>query len=361
MVYAAFESTVYLIRNIFLAYGFCERDSLRITDALLTADLAGIESHGIQRMIRYDEAILTKMVIPNAEPEIIHETSLSAVIDAHQAMGQLISIEAMNLAINKAEKNGFGIVTVRNSNHFGIAGYYARMAAEKGLIGSAMTNSEAIMVPTNGSRAMLGTNPIAMAFPADPVPFCFDSATTVVPRGKLEVYRKAGKELPDGWAVDTDGNVCRDPSLIIDNISGKKGGGILPLGGAGEICGGHKGYGFGMICELFSSLLSCGVPSYESYTKDGIADSGHAFIAMNYNLFGNPEKLRCECSRILEDIRNAPPIEEGKRIYIHGEKEAESAERVRRQGIPANEKTIDELKDICRRLHIPFSLEWKEG
>ena len=166
----------------FKGYGFSEEESKQITAVLLEADLSGIESHGVQRMIRYHKEITGGMVKIDAKPEIVFETPLSAVIEGNDAMGQTLGVKAMKIAIEKAKKSGFGMVTVRNSNHYGVAGYYARMAVEEGLIGMSMTNTEAIMVPTFGKQAMLGTNPIAFAMPADPVNFSFDAATTVVPR-----------------------------------------------------------------------------------------------------------------------------------------------------------------------------------
>lgn len=166
--------------DVFKAFGFDEEESREIKDVLLTADLYGIESHGMQRMVRYHKGIEKGTIHPQAKPEIVFETPVSAVIDGHNGMGQLISVFAMKKAIEKAKKTGIGMVSVRESNHFGIAGYYAKMACSEGLIGMACTNSEAIMVPTFGKKAMLGSNPIAVAMPADPYPFFFDCSTTVV-------------------------------------------------------------------------------------------------------------------------------------------------------------------------------------
>ena len=164
------------------------------------------------------------------KPEIVKETPISAVIDGHDGMGQLLGHKAMEMAIEKAKKSGVGIVSVRNSNHYGIAGYYAKMASDQGLIGFSCTNSEAIMVPVYARKAMLGSNPIAWTVPADPVDFFFDCSTTVVTRGKLEMYNKMGKATPDGWAVNKDGVPSTDAAEVLGNISRHEGGGILPLG-----------------------------------------------------------------------------------------------------------------------------------
>ena len=268
-------------KDVFQAFGFSETESSEIKDVLLTADLYGIESHGMQRMVRYHKGIEKGTIHPHAVPEVVFETPVSAVIDGHNGMGQLISIFAMKKAIEKAKQTGVGMVSVRESNHFGIAGYYAKMASEEGLLGMACTNSEAIMVPTFGRKAMLGSNPIAVAMPADPYPFFFDCSTTVVTRGKLEMYNKMDKPLPEGWALDKDGHASTDAPDVLSNIVAKKGGGIMPLGGNKEVTGSHKGYGYGMLCELFSSILSMGVTSDHCCTfpdKTGIC---HGFIAIN--------------------------------------------------------------------------------
>ena len=195
------------------------------------------------------------VLMPYRAGQQLHAEDYHFVIDGHNGTGQLLGHYAMSLAIEKAKKSGIGIVTVRNSNHYGIAGYYAKMACKEGLMGFSCTNSEAIMVPTYSRMAMIGSNPIAVAFPAEPYDFLFDASTTVVTRGKVEVYNKKGAPLPEGWTVDANGNVGTDAADILANIEQKKGGGILPLGGSTELLGGHKGYGYGMLAEIFSSII----------------------------------------------------------------------------------------------------------
>jgi LDH2 family malate/lactate/ureidoglycolate dehydrogenase len=245
--YWSYETLNKLCMDAFTRFGFNEEEAAIITDVLLTSDLYGIESHGMQRMVRYHKGIRSGMIHPEAKPEVVFETPVSAVIDGHDGMGQLIGHKAMEMAIEKAKKCGVGIVTVRNSNHYGIAGYYAKMACKEGLMGFSCTNSEAIMVPTFGRKAMLGSNPIACAFPADPYDFFFDASTTVVTRGKLEMYNKAEKPLPEGWALNKDGHASTNAPEVLANIVSKAGGGIMPLGGNKELTGSHKGYGYGMI------------------------------------------------------------------------------------------------------------------
>ncbi len=333
--------------KVFQGYGFTETQGAQITDVLLAADLSGIESHGIQRLIRYHKEITGGMVQLNAQPEIVFETPLSAVIEGNDAMGQLLGVQAMELAIEKAKKSGFGMVTVRNSNHYGIAGYYTKMAAEQGLIGLCMTNTEAIMVPTFGKQAMLGTNPIAFAMPAQPTVFSFDAATTVVPRGKLEVYVKRGNGIPVGWAVDEDGHDSSDADRVLKNIIGKTGGGILPLGGSGELTSGYKGYGFAMLCEIATAILSGGTTSNYIYKTPGRANICHCFIALDHGMFGDKAKIEADLSKYLQEIRESAKAEGQNRIFIHGEKEIESQIRVLEEGVWLNDKTYAEMQMIA--------------
>ena len=333
--------------KVFQGYGFTAEQGKQITDVLLDADLSGIESHGIQRLIRYHKEITGGMVQLNAAPEIVFETPLSAVIEGNDAMGQILGVQAMELAIQKAKTSGFGMVTVRNSNHYGIAGYYTKMAAEQGLIGLCMTNTEAIMVPTFGKQAMLGTNPIAFAMPAQPTIYSFDAATTVVPRGKLEVYVKRGNGLPVGWAVDEEGHDSDDADRVLKNIINKTGGGILPLGGSGEMQSGYKGYGFAMLCEIATAILSGGTTSNYIYKTPGRSNICHCFIALDHGMFGDKAKIEADLSKYLQEIRESAKAEGQDRIYIHGEKEFESHIRVRENGVWLNEKTYAEMQMIA--------------
>ncbi len=337
------------VAALFRSYGFDDAQSKQVSDVLLAADLNGIESHGLQRLVRYDRELGWGWVDIHAQPEIIRETPVSAVVDAHDAMGQLASIQAMELAIQKAKTTGIGMVAVRNSNHYGIAGYYAEMASKQDLIGLCVTNSEAIMVPTFGQQPMIGTNPIAMAMPADPIPFLFDAASTVVPRGKLEVYRKRGAKTPSGWIVDADGLDTNDPALVIDNIIGRKGGGILPLGGSGEETSGYKGYGFGMIAEIFSAILAGGATSDGIYETPGRADICHGFCAIDYGLFGDKPQIKARLSEFLQKLRDARKAAGQARIYTHGEKEQISRAEVRQKGVRVNPATLDEMRAIAQR------------
>lgn len=332
--------------DAFEKFGFTTDEAEKITDVLLLSDLYGIESHGMQRLVRYHKGIEKGLIHVDAKPEVVFETPVSAVIDGHDGMGQLISIGAMRRAIEKAKTSGVGIVSVRNSNHFGIAGYYAKMACDAGLVGFAMTNSEAIMVPTYAKLAMLGSNPIAISMPAEPYPFFFDASTTVVTRGKLEIYNKLSKPLPQGWALDENGNACTDAARVLGNIVGKKGGGIMPLGGNTEQSGGHKGYGYGMLCEIFCSIFSGGMTSNHTHTN-GKGGTCHGFMAIDPAIFGDADGMKQRFSTFLQELRDAPKAEGQPRIYTHGEKEiAAYADRMQ-NGIDVNINTVAEMKNLC--------------
>lgn len=349
-----YETLDELCMDAFGKFGFTPEQSRIITDVLLMSDLYGIESHGMQRLVRYYKSIQKGIIRVDAQPEVVFETPISAVLDGHDGMGQLIGHKAMEMAIEKAKKSGVGIVSVRNSNHYGIAGYYAKMACDRGLIGISCTNTNPIMVPTYGRTAMLGTNPIAVAMPAEPYDFFFDASTTVVTRGKLEVYNKMGKPLPDGWALDKDGHPSNDAADVLGNIAAHKGGGIMPLGGSTEQLGSHKGYGYAMLCEIFSSILSLGTTS----DKTGLGGRGlicHGFMAIDPAVFGDAQAIKAHLSAYLQELRDAPKAEGQDRIYTHGEKEVAAAKRIREEGVPVNDNTMAEVLELCKYLDMDFS------
>lgn len=335
--------------DAFFGFGFTREEAEQITDVLLLADLYGIASHGTQRLVRYHKAIEKGSVRVDARPEVVFETPVSAVIDGHSGMGQIISAYAMNMAIDKAKQSGMAFVTVRNSNHFGIAGYYTKMAVDAGLMGICTTNSQSIMVHTGSCQPILGSNPIAFAMPADPIPFWFDAATTVVPRGKLEVYHKADKALSDGWCVGADGNVSTDACEVLECIDGKEHvGGILPVGGASTEFGSHKGYGFSMMCELFSSITSSGATSNHHVRGKGVgAGTCHSFIAIDPKIFGDAEEIKAHLSTFLQELRDAKRADENVPILTHGEKEAASYKEKMENGIDVDISTVSEMMAIC--------------
>lgn len=350
----SYQTLNHLCMDAFQKFGFTEKRAKIITDVLLTADLYGIQSHGMQRMVRYYKGIQKGTMKVDAEPEIVFETPVSAVVDGHDGMGQLNGYFAMKLAIKKAKENGVGIVSVRNSNHYGIAGYYAKMAAKENMLGFSCTNSEAIMVPTYARKAMIGSNPQAWCVPADPYDFLFDASTTVVTRGKLEMYNKLGEPLPAGWALDKDGKPTTNAADVLANIAAHRGGGIMPLGGNTETLGSHKGYGNGMVAEIFASILSQGFTSNQTM-KNGKSGICHGFMAINLANFGDPEAIKKHFSTYLQELRDAPKAQGQARIYTHGEKEVAAVADRKKNGIPVIDKTMTEIQDLCQYLDLDFS------
>ena len=339
------------MEQIFEKEGFHAEDACVIADVLMQADLFGIESHGAQRLMYYHRNIGSGSVNVSAQMEIVRETPVSALVDAHYAMGALAGVFAMNKAIEKAKQTGIGMVAVRNSSHYGIAGYYTLMAAKAGLAAFSMTNTGPIMVPTFGREMMLGTNPIAFCMPADPYPFWFDASTTVVTLGKVEVHDKREKPMPEGWTIDGEGRPACDAHRINASILAGEMGGILPLGGAGELHSGHKGYGLGVMVEALTGVLAQGLVSPDMSGAHG-DHTCHFFMAFDPAMFGDPADIRARMSDYLARLRASEKIPGCARIYTAGEKAFEAQEKRLREGVPVEEKTLAELRAIAAELGV---------
>ncbi|HVO37360.1 MAG TPA: Ldh family oxidoreductase [Candidatus Acidoferrum sp.] len=336
--------------------GVSAQDAEITARVLVEADLRGIDSHGVARMSRYVAGIQQGMMRPKANARVVHETPVTATIDADAGLGQPISYRAMQLAVRKAQEHYLGFVAVRNSNHFGIAGYYAMMALSEDMIGISTTNSEVLVVPTFARNAVLGTNPLAIAIPANRErPFVLDMSTATVTRGKLEVYARLEKPIPLNWATDEHGIATDVPGRVLQNIMKRAGGGLLPLGGALEESGGHKGYGLALAVEIFSAVLSGALYANKVYPKDengkplpsGI---GHFFGAMRIDAFRSKDEFKRDMDDLIQRLKNAPKAEGAERIYIHGEKEFEEAERLEKLGVPLNPKVVQDLRGIAKQL-----------
>ena len=339
------------MERIFEKEGFSSEDARAIADVLMQADLFGIESHGAQRLMYYHRNIRSGSVNISARPEVLRETPVSALIDGHFGMGALVAQFAMRRAIEKAKQTGVGIAAVRNSTHFGIAGYYTLMAAREGLASFSMTNTGPIMVPTFGREMMLGTNPMAFCMPADPVPFWFDASTTVVTLGKVEVCQKRGRPMPQGWTIGPDGAPCTDASRMNASILAGERGGILPLGGEGETHGGHKGYGLGIMVEALTGVLAQGMTSPQMCGAHG-DHTCHFLLAFDPAMFGDPSDIRARMSAYLAALRASEKMPGCARIYTPGEKAFEAMARRLREGVPVEENTLAEVRQIARELHV---------
>jgi LDH2 family malate/lactate/ureidoglycolate dehydrogenase len=251
----------------------------------------------------------------------------------------------MERVIAKAREQGMAFCSIRNSNHFGIAGFYTEMAAREDMIGLAMTNTAALGVPTFARKAMFGTNPIAFAAPGlEGMRFSLDMATTTVPRGKIEVYQREGKELPPGWAVGSNGLTAQDPRSLLDTMIRRQGGGLLPLGGAGETHGGYKGYGLAVLVDILCALTSGGV--FGEAVRDSEITSArvcHCFMAIRLDILRPPEDFKRDMSRMLEALVSLEPAEGASRVYYPGLKEQEAEGLSNTQGVPLAEDLWQEL------------------
>ena len=340
-----------------------EEDGRIAADVLVMADLRGIDSHGVARLRRYADGLRNGMVIAHPQETVVAETPTTAVIDAGAGLGHPVSRRAMEKAIQKAKEYGSGFVTVRNSNHYGIAGYYVMMALEHDYIGMSMTNADALVVPTFGRNAMLGTNPIAVAAPAGRGrPFVLDMASSTVPRGKLEVYNRLEKSLPLGWATDETGTPTTDAGRVLENSKQQAGGGLLPLGGAGEVLSGYKGYGLALWVDIFCGVLSGAAYADLVYprTSDGKrlpSQLGHFFGAWRVDAFRPVDEFEAAMDDLQRRLKDTPKAVGETRIYIHGEKEYEETERRTRDGIPLNPKVAADLRAVAAELGVKYDLE----
>jgi len=339
------------MRDVFIKLGIPEEEARISAEILISSDLRGIESHGIGRLKMYYDRIRQGTQFARTQLEVIRESPTTAVIDGHHGMGQVIGYRSMSMAIEKARKYGMGAVAVRNSAHFGIAGYYPLMAIKAGMIGMAFTNARPSIAPTFGVKPMLGTNPIAFGCPTDEeFPFLFDAATSITQRGKLEVLDRLEKPAPAGWVVDQEGNFLTDPGQILE-MFGKSSAALLPLGGAGETLGGHKGYGLATIVEILSASLQTGSFLYGLIGLDEEGQKipnklGHFFMAMNIESFTDLDSFKKTTGEILRDLRAANKQPGCDRIYSAGEKEYYKEQRIRQEGVVIVPNLLKDVRAI---------------
>lgn len=339
-------------REIFLAIGLSETEATDSAEILIDADARGIASHGVSRLKRYVNGVRKGVMISGVQPTIIRETPISLVLDANGAMGLSLSRTTMNTVIERASEHGVCFASVRNSNHYGIAGFYAEMAAKKDMIGISMTNTAALGVPTFARDAYFGTNPIAVSVPASGNRlFCLDMATTAVTRGKIETYKREGKKIPFGWAVDTTGHGMDNPAKLLEDMLYQRGGGMMPLGGEGEEHSGYKGYGLATVVDIMTALLSGG--TFGKSVMDSAATSArvcHFFGAIRLDLFRDPESFKADMGRMMDELNAMRPAEGYSRVYYAGQKEHEAEQRSWIFGVPITEKLYDELCSIGKEI-----------
>ena len=348
VVWVAFDAMERFMVDVFKSVGVPEEDARVCADVLITADKRGIDSHGIGRLktIYYDR-IRQGIQQPVTRFEIVREGPTTAVIDGHDGMGMVIAKRAMQMAIDKAKKYGLGMTAVRNSTHYGIAGYYAMMAAEAGMIGITGTNARPSVAPTFGVENMLGTNPLTLGLPTDEeFPFVLDCATSLSQRGKIEVYDRAGKDLPPGWVIDENGATRTDTHQILEDLTRGKAA-LTPLGGIGEDGAGYKGYGYCTFVEILSAALQQG-----AFLKMllGIENGkkvpyhlGHFFMAISIEAFTELSSFKKIAGDILRQLRASKKMPGHESIYTAGEKEYLAWQERKNKGVPVNEELQKEI------------------
>jgi LDH2 family malate/lactate/ureidoglycolate dehydrogenase len=335
-----------------LAAGALEEDATITADVLVAADLRGKDAHGVARLTRYAEGVRDGKINGRPKPRVIQESAATVFIDADNGLGQPAAVRAMDLAIKKAGEAGIAAVGLRNTNHFGIAGYYAARARERGMIGFATSNATPQVAPTHGSLPMYGTNPIGIGLPTpDSVPFVLDMATSIAPRGKLERMVWNGIRMPAGWAVDPDGEETTDIEEVIAGLKGRKGHALLPLGGAGETLGGHKGYGLGLLVDLLAGGLMGSqwgrhVPGAEA------AGLGQLLVALNVESFSSQETFEKNSEKLIEEIRSSPKAKGQDRILIPGERAAALAAEHEKNGIPITDPVREKLERLSKSFDV---------
>lgn len=354
------------IRDAFVKLEVPEDEARICADVLMESDRRGIESHGCNRFKPiYVDRIISGIQKPVTEFEIIKESHTTAVVDGHDGMGMVIAYKSMNMAIEKAKKYGMGMVAVRNSTHYGIAGYYATMAAKEDMIGMTGSNARPSIAPTFGAENMLGTNPLTFGIPTDEeFPFVLDCATSITQRGKIEYYARIGKNTPEGMVIGRDGKAMTDSKqILIDLVNGSAA--LAPLGGIGEELGGYKGYGYATVVEILSAALQAG-----SYLKmlSGIGSHGektpyhlgHFFMAIDINAFIGAEEFKKTAGNILRELRASKIAPGEERIYTAGEKEYLAWLECKDKGVPIGAAVQKEFIEIRDMLRLPYRFPFEE-
>jgi LDH2 family malate/lactate/ureidoglycolate dehydrogenase len=342
-------------QNIFLAMGCSDAHAVLAADVLLKSDLRGIDSHGVARLSGYIRLWEKHRINAMPDIKVVYETATTATVDGDSGLGLIVAPFAMQIAIEKAKTYGSGWVAVRNSNHFGIAGFHALMAVEQDMIGFAMTNASPLVAPTFSNERLLGTNPMCYAFPASKYPpVIVDMATSAAANGKLEIAQRSGKQVPEGWIQDAQGNFTTDPHAL------KSGGSLLPLGSDREH-GSHKGFGLSATVDILSGVLSGAnygpwVPPFVSFLEPPVnlpgKGIGHFLGAMRVDGFRPAEEFKEDMDKWIQRFKSASTVEPSQKVIIPGEPELE-AERDRMQnGIPLVDAIAKDLDELAVRLGV---------
>lgn len=340
------------VTEVFIKYGIPREDAVICADVLLESDKRGIESHGVNRFKPiYLDRINAGIQNPVTNFEIIKEGPTTAVVDGHLGMGQVIGYKAMTMAINKAKTYGMGMIAVRNSTHYGIAGYYATMATKEGCIGITGTNARPSIAPTFGVENMLGTNPLTFGMPTnEEFPFVLDCATSITQRGRIEYFVRVGEDTPAGMVIGRDGHAKTDSEQILKDLNTGQAA-LAPLGGIGEELGGYKGYGYATVVEILSAALQQGqfLRALSGVGEDGgkiPMPLGHFFMAIDPEAFMGLESFKNISTEILRSLRDSAKAPGMEHIYTAGEKEYLVWQQRKDSGVPINKAVQKELIEL---------------
>ncbi|OLO28649.1 malate dehydrogenase [Alkalihalophilus pseudofirmus] len=332
--------------DVFKAAGVPVKSAEIVAESLVEADLRGVDSHGVVRTSIYLKRMEEGMIQPDSNFFTHSETDTMALLDGNNNFGSVVGMEALNKALDKAEKSGIGVVGVKNSNHFGTGAYYAKKAIDQGFILLVLSNASQTMPPTGGVRPFLGTNPLAIGVPTGTdVPFILDMATSVVARGKIIVASQKGESIPEGWAIDKEGNPTTDANAALE-------GSVLPLGGP-------KGYGISMFIDILAGVLTgAGFGKYVNNMYENWEDPqnvGHFFLAININNFMPIDYFKERMDLYIADLKNEPKALGVEEIYIPGELELRRTIERKENGIELPEKVVQELSEIGQKYGIDFT------
>ena len=351
------------IATILAAWGMREDLARITTQAMVETDLSGVDSHGIAMLTDYEASRARGKLDLNAEPRIVRENAVTALVDAGAGLGHPAAAKGMDLAIAKAKAMGVGVVSVFNSHHFGAAGCYARMALAHGLIGLVTSATRSInTVPTRGTIPVLGTNPIAFAAPAHRNrPFVLDMATATAAANKVRVHELKGKPLPPGWVLDGSGAPVTDATAATDILfrrAANSGGGLAPLGGA-EQTAGYKGYGLAVMAHILGGVLSGAsfsplrVKTQKASDPDNL---GHFLMALDPGVFRPEGEFENDLDEVIDVLHATPPVDPERPVLVAGDPEAAAREQRLREGIPIPESLVEKLRGICERCDAAFVL-----
>ena len=364
--YVSWELMNAFLIDAFKGYGVPETDARICADVLLESDRRGIESHGCNRFKPiYIDRILNGTLKPVTEIEILKDTPTTVVMDAHDGMGMVASYKMMEMLIEKAKKYGMAGGAIRNSTHYGIAGYWATMASKEGLIDVTGTNARPSIAPTLGVENMMGTNPMTFAIPTDEeFPFCLDCATSIVQRGKIEYYARSGKPTPAGMVVAEDGSAMTDSDEILKALVDGTAA-LAPLGGIGEEMCGYKGYGYAAVVEILSAALAGGpfMKALTGVSEDGkpqMYHLGHFFFVMNPDFFMGLDTFKKTAGDICRALRASKKAPGEERIYTAGEKEWLAWCERKDKGVPVGEAVQKEVLKVRDELKLPYHFPFED-